>query len=154
MKKTLLGLTTISLLSLIIVIGSFKQIQVSGKHSAKEWAIIAVEEEHYQLDDDGYLLTHSIVLQPPSLELLEEGRDKNINGFLYGRDNEGYFYQAIFEHTLFVEKYDGKINKYVYLSAIAWRSNSFDAFFGLNPNKAVFNYSQIIDLDTVDVEWQ
>lgn len=154
MKKTLLGLTTISLLSLIIVIGLFKQIQVSGKHSAKEWAIIAVEEEHYKLDDDGYLLTHSLVLQPPSLEILEEGRNENINGFLYGRDNEGYFYQAIFEHTLFVQKYDGKINKYVYLSGVAWRYNKRLFDIKPDPDKIVFNYSQIIHLDTEDVEWQ
>lgn len=148
----------ISLLSLNIGFFSFRQIQVSGKHSVREWAITAVEEEHYQLNDDGYLLTHNTVLQSPSLELLEESRGKNKNGFLYGRDNEGYFYQAIFEHTLLVEKYDGNMNKYVYLSAISWRDNSrletsFYNFFGLDSNKVGFAFSQIIDLDIERVEW-
>lgn len=121
------------------------------KKTAMEWAKMAVEDEHYILDDDGYLLTHSIVLQPPSLELLEEGGDKNINGILYGRGNKGYFYQAIFEHTLFVEKYDGKINKYVYLSAIAWRFKT--KIKSSNPIKLKFTEYAIIDIDIVELEW-
>lgn len=157
-KETLFCLTMTNLLSLIIVGGAIKQTQSFGKHSAKEWAMIAVEEEHYQLDDDGYLLTHTAVIQTPSLELVEEAEGKTYKDYLYVKDDDDSYYMAFFKHSLIVEKYGGAVEEYVYISAIAWVDNnilekSFYNVFGISQHNIEFDYSQIIDLDIEEVEW-
>ena len=156
-KQLLLGLTTFGLSSLIIGVCLFKQVQNTGKLSAKEWVKLAVEEEHYQLDDDGYLLTHTVVIQTPSLELVEEAEGETYKDYLYVKDDDGNYYMAFFKHYLVVEKYGGKIEEYVYISAIAWEdrdwlNRSLNNAFGTKPKEMGIYEWQILDLDIEELE--
>lgn len=119
------------------------------KKTAMEWVKMAVEEEHYILDDDGYLLTHTAVIQTPSLELIEEVGGETFGDYLYGKDDDGDYCMAFFKHYLVVEKYSGKLEEYVYLSAIAWRFET--KIKSSNPIK--FTEYEIIDLDVAELEW-
>lgn len=127
------------------------------KKTAMEWAKMAVEEEHYILDDDGYLLTHQVELQFPSIELAEETEGKIGDGYIYAKDGDGNYYTAFFKHSLIVEKYSGKVEEYVYISAIVWEDRnglerSFNNFFGTNPTKIRIHQWQILDLDIEELE--
>lgn len=157
MKKTLLVITALSLIALILSLGAFRQIQNEGLKSAKEWAMMAVENEHYQLDDDGYLLTHAVVIQTPSLELVEETEGDTYEDYLYVKDSDGNYYMAFFKHYLVVEKYGGKIEEYVYISAIAWEdrdwlNRSLNNAFGIKPKEIGIYQWQIQDLDIEELE--
>lgn len=121
------------------------------KKIAMEWAKMAVEEEHYILDDDGYLLTHTAVIQTPSLEFVEEVEAETYGDYLYVKDDDGDYYEAFFKHYLVVEKYSGKLEEYVYLSAIAWRFET--KIKSSNPIKLKFTEYEIIDLDIEELEW-
>lgn len=145
--------TSILVLSAIGLWIKFKPIE-NGK-TAVEWAKLAVEEEHYILDDDGILLTHTAVIQTPSLEFVEEAEGETYGDYLYFKDNDGDYYEACFKHYLIVEKYSGKIEEYVYISAIAWKERSslkrsFNNFFGIE-NK-IYQW-QIQDIDIAKVAW-
>jgi hypothetical protein len=154
MKKTLLGITVLSLVALTLGLGIFQETRNVGLKSPKEWVMMAVEEEeYYQLDDDGYLLTHTVVNQTPSLELVEEAEGDTYKDYLYVKDDDGNYYMAFFKHYLVVEKYGGKIEEYVYISAIAWEDrNGLDRLvnkaFGI---KGIYEW-QIQDLDIEELE--
>lgn len=141
-------------LSLLSLVGCATN---NEKKTAMEWAKIAVEEEHYILDDDGYLLTHQVELQFPSIELAEETEGKIGDGYIYAKDGDGNYYTAFFKHSLIVEKYSGKVEEYVYISAIAWKEKSslwrsFDIGAGINPKKIRIHQWQILDLDIEELE--
>lgn len=157
MKKTLLVITVLSLVALILSLVALRQIQNEGLKSAKEWVMMAVEQEHYQLDDDGYLLTHTVVLQTPSLELVEEAEGETYKDYLYAKDGDVNYYMAFFKHYLIVEKYGGKIEEYVYISAIAWKDmNGLDRLinkaFGIKAKEIGIYEWQILDLDIEELE--
>lgn len=148
--------TSILVLSAIGLWIKFKPIE-NGK-TAVEWVKMAVEEEHYILDDGGILLTHTAVIQTPSLELVEEAEGETYGDYLYFKDNDGDYYEACFKHYLIVEKYSGKIEEYVYISAIAWKERSslkrsFNNFFGINPKENKIYQWQIQDIDIAKVVW-
>ena len=151
-KSKILVITGISLIALIISLGVSRQIQNVGAKSAKEWAMMAVEEEeYYQLDDGGNLLTHTAVIQTPSLELVEEVEGETYGDYLYVKDNDGDYYMAFFKHYLVVENYN-YIEEYVYVSAIAWEDRSslkrsFNNAFGIKPKEIGIHLWQIQDLD-------
>ena len=143
MKKKTLIITALSLIALMIGLGAFKQIQNVGLKSAKEWVMMAVEEEeYYQLDDNGNLLTHTAVIQTPSLELVEEVEGETYGDYLYVKDDDGDYYMAFFKHYLVVENFN-YIEEYVYVSVIAWEDRSF----GIKPKENRIHQWQIQDLD-------
>ena len=149
MKKKPLVITGISLIALMISLGACRQIQNEGLKPAKEWVMMAVEEEYYQLDNGSgvYLLTHTAVIQTPSLELVEEVEGETYGDYLYVKDDN--YCMAFFKHYLVVEDYN-YIKEYVYVSAIAWEDRSslkrsFNNAFG------IYEW-QIQDLDIERVE--
>ena len=152
-KSKILVITGISLIALIISLGVSRQIQNVGAKSAKEWAMMSVEQEYYQLDNGNgvYLLTHTAVIQTPSLELVEEVEGETYGDYLYVKDNDGDYYMAFFKHYLVVENYNA-IEEYVYISAIAWEDRSslkrsFNNAFGIKPKEIGIHLWQIQDLD-------
>lgn len=149
-KSKILVITGISLIALMISLGVSHQIQNEGLKSAKEWAMMAVEQEYYQLDNGNgvYLLTHTAVIQTPSLELVEEVEGETYGDYLYVKDNVGDYYMAFFKHYLVVEDYND-IEEYVYVSAIAWEDRN-----GVSRlvNKEFIYEWQIQDLDIEKVE--
>ncbi len=148
MKKKPLVITGLSLIALMISLGACRQIQNEGLKSPKEWVMMAVEEEeYYRLDDGGNLLTHTAVIQTPSLELVEEVEGETYGDYLYVKDNDGDYYMAFFKHYLVVEDYN-YIKEYVYVSAIAWEDRS-----SLKRSLEIGIYEwQIQDLDIEKVE--
>ena len=140
MKK--ISILALALLSLVSCSNS------NEKKTAMEWAKIAVEEEHYILDDDGILLTHTAVTQTPSLELVEEVKGETYGDYLYVKDDDGDYYVAFFKHSLVVETYY-KIKEYVYISAIVWRFEIKSS----NPIKLKFTEDEIVDIDIAELEW-
>lgn len=140
MKK--ISILALALLSLVSCSNS------NEKKTAMEWAKIAVEEEHYILDDDGILLTHTAVTQTPSLELVEEVEGETYGDYLYVKDDDGDYYVAFFKHSLVVETYY-KIKEYVYISAIVWRFEIKSS----NPIKLKFTEDEIVDIDIAELEW-
>lgn len=151
-KIKTLFITAFSLTALMISLGVFQQIQNVGLKSAKEWVMMAVEEEeYYQLDDNGNLLTHTAVIQTPSLELVEEVEGETYGDYLYVKDDDGNYYMAFFKHYLVVENFN-YIEEYVYVSVIAWEDRSslkrsFNNAFGINPKEIGIHQWQIQDLD-------
>lgn len=151
MKKKSLVITGLSLIALMISLGACRQIQNEGLKSPKEWVMMAVEEEYYQLDNGNgvYLLTHTAVIQTPSLELVEEVEGETYGDYLYVKEwnGDGDYYMAFFKHYLVVENYND-IEEYVYVSAIAWEDRS-----SLKRSLEIGIYEwQIQDLDIEKVE--
>ena len=142
--KNKISLMALSLLSLV---GCAK---TNEKRTAVEWVKLAVEEQHYILDDDGYLLTHQVELQFPSIEFVEETKGRMKDGHIYYKDDKGGYYFAIYKHTLLVDK-SVEIKEYTYVSGIAWRFER--KVLSSNPIKLKFNEDEIIDIDIVKVEW-
>lgn len=141
-------------LALLMLVGCSTK---NEKKTAMEWAKMAVEEEYYQLDDKRNLLTHTAVIQTPSLELVEEAEGETYGDYLYVKDDDGDYYMAFFKHSLVVENYN-KIEEYVYMSAIAWEDRSSlirslnNMIFGGNPEKIGIHQWQIQDLDIEQVK--
>lgn len=147
MKK--ISILALALLSLVGCSNS------NEKKTAMEWAKMAVEEEHYILDDDGYLLTHQVELQFPSIELAEETEGKIGDGYIYYAKDDYYF--AIYKHTLLVDTIV-ELKEYTYVSAITWEERSslkrsFNNFFGIDPKENKIHQWQIKDIDIVKVAW-
>lgn len=148
MKK--ISILALALLSLVGCATS------NEKKTAMEWAKIAVEEEHYILDDDGILLTHTAVIQAPSLELIEEVEGETYGDYLYVKDDDGDYYMAFFRHYLVVEIYNYKNyfyihNEYIYISTIVWRLKKEINYS--NPIKLKFTEDEIIDINIEELEW-
>lgn len=118
------------------------------KKTAMEWAKMAVEEEHYILDDDGILLTHTAVIQTPSLEFIEEVDGETYGDYLYVKDDKGGLYFAIYKHTLLVDTIV-ELKEYTYVSAIAWRLET--KIKVSNPTKLKFTEDEIIDIGIVEL---
>ncbi len=149
MKKKILVITGISLIALIISLGACRQIQNEELKSPKELVMMAVEEEYYQLDNGSgvYLLTHTAVIQTPSLELVEETEGETYGDYLYVKNHAGNYYLAFFRHSLVVDNYNN-LEEYVYMSAIAWEDRS-----SLKRSLEIGIYEwQIQDLDIEKVE--
>ena len=150
MKKKPLVITVLSLIALMISLGACRQTQNEELKSPKEWVMMSVEQEYYQLDNGNgvYLLTHTAVIQTPSLELVEEVEGETYGDYLYVKDNDGdYYMMAFFKHYLVVEGYN-YIKEYVYVSAIAWEDRS-----SLKRSLEIGIYEwQIQDLDIEKVE--
>ena len=144
MKKKTLVITAISLIALIIGLGAFQQIRNKGLKPVKELVMMAVEEEYYQLDNGSgvYLLTHTAVIQTPSLELVEETEGETYGDYLYVKNHAGNYYLAFFKHYLVVDNYN-YLEEYVYMSAITWEDRSF----GIKPKENRIHQWQIQDLD-------
>lgn len=140
--------TLLLVLSAIGLWIKFKPIE-NGK-TAVEWVKLAVEEEHYILDDDGYLLTHQVELQFPSIELIEETEGRMKDGYIYAKDDKGGYYFAIYKHTLLVDTIT-RIKEYTYVSAIAWRLEKRS--ISSNPAELKFTDNEIIDIDIAKVAW-
>lgn len=140
MKK--ISILALALLSLVGCSNS------NEKKTAMEWAKMAVEEEHYILDDDGYLITHTAVIQTPSLELVEEVEGETYGDYLYVKDDDDNYYMAFFKHYLVIEDYN-YIEEYVYMSAIAWEEKNLLK----RPSNSTFKIYQwqIQDLDIEEV---
>ena len=152
-----LVITAFRLIALMISLGACRQIQNEELKSPKEWVMMSVEEEYYQLDNGNgvYLLTHTAVIQTPSLELVEEAEGETYGDYLHVKDDDDNYYMAFFKHYLVVDDYN-YIKEYVYMSAIAWEdrsslNHSLKNFFGTNPKKIGIHQWQILDLDIEEV---
>lgn len=101
-----------------------------NKHSAKEWAMLEVENDYHQLDDDGVLLTHDAITQPVSKEIIDEiiadGDSIKIlsNNYNHVVEENGLEYYAVFfKHMLIAETSDG-LKECTYVSSIAWEDET------------------------------
>lgn len=126
-----------------------------NNHSAKEWAMLAVENDYHQLDDDGVLLTHDAITQPLSKEIIDEiiTNDDSIvilaNNYCHVTEEDGYeYYGVCFKHTLITET-SGGLKEYTYFSGIAWKDETI--FYDYEYAK--FGENQILDLDIVELTW-
>ena len=138
-KSKILIIAGSSLTALTLGLGVFSQIQKVEPKSPKEWVMMAVEEE-YQLDNNGRLLTHTAVIQTPSLEFAKEVEGETYGDYLYVKDDDGDYYMAFFRHYLVVEDYND-LEEYVYMSAIAWE-------------KIGIHQWQILDLDIEELHYE
>lgn len=127
----------------------------ANKHSAKEWAMMAVENDYYQLDDDGVLLTHDAVTQPVSKEIIDEiiadgdSIKVLVNNYYHVAEENGLEYYAVFfKHMLIAETSDG-LKECTYVSAIAWQDKTI--FYDYEYAK--FSEQQILDLDVGELTW-
>ena len=148
-KLKILVITAFSLITLLSLVGCSTS---NEKKTAMGWAKMAVEEEYYQLDNGSgvYLLTHTAVIQTPSLELVEEVEGKTRGDYLYVKNHAGDYYMAFFKHYLVVEDYN-YIKEYVYISAIAWEDRN-----GISRlvNKEFIYEWQIQDLDIEELRYE
>ena len=123
-------------------------------HSAKEWAMMAVENDYHQLDDDGVLLTHDAITQPLSKEIIDEiiadGDSINIldNNYCHVMGDDWEYYGVYFKHTLIAETSHG-LKECTYVSAIAWEDKAI--FYDCE--NAKFSEQQILDLDIGELAW-
>ena len=149
----------------LLLVGCSDSENDADKHTAKEWAMMEVENDYYQLDDDGTLLTHDVVTQAPSKEsvdeLIADGGSVVVsaNGYCYVTDDgDGWeYYGVYFKHTLITEA-SGGIKECTYFSAIAWEDESLfkhliNNAFGLKLERAKFSEQQILDLDIGELTW-
>ncbi len=127
----------------------------TNKHSAKDWAMMEVEKDYYQLDDDGVLLTHDAVTQAPSKEIVDEliadGDSVRFlaNNYCYVVEENGLeYYFVYFKHTLIAQTSSG-LKESTYLSAIAWEEKTIYSDY----ENAKFSEQQILDLDIGELTW-
>lgn len=128
----------------------------ANKHSAKEWTMMEVERDYYQLDDDGVLLTHDAVTKPLSKEIINEiiadGDSISILVNNYCRvvkENGLEYYAVFFKHALIAETFGGRLKECTYVSSIVWEDKTI--FYDYEHAK--FSEQQILCLGIGELTW-
>ena len=127
----------------------------ANKHSAKEWAMMAVENDYYQLDDDGVLLTHDAITQPVSKEIIDEiiadGDSIKVlsNNYNHVVEENGLEYYVVFFKHMLIAETSNDLKECTYVSVITWEDKTI--FYDYEHAK--FSEQQILDLDIGELTW-